>query len=274
MTEERQVSKPSTRDQEIIEAGYDAVFTALPRSPTLQRIWRDHALGPGYPEGFENISFLTLPELERMASELHLGSGETVVDLGCGEGGPGLWIAREMGARLVGIDLSTVAVAHAAQRARELGLSEVAQFQLGTFEHTALPDGSAHAVMSVDALQYGPDKRAAAREMTRILSPGGRCVFTAFELDPQGVEGLPVIDTDPIDDYGPVLEDAGFFIEVYEEISSWRARLTETYEAVLAEQQQLADEMTDVGVAPLLMEVSLTLEHSPYRRRVLVAATR
>ncbi|WP_354531947.1 class I SAM-dependent methyltransferase [Nakamurella sp. UYEF19] len=33
-----------------------------------------------------------------------------LIDLGCGMGGPGQWIARESGAHLVGIDLSQAAV--------------------------------------------------------------------------------------------------------------------------------------------------------------------
>src|SRR5438128_1799583 len=87
--EERQVPEPNTTDQEIVEAGYDAVYAASPRAGTLHRIWRDHVLGPEYPTGFEHISFLTAPELERMASELRLGAGTTLVDLGCGEEAPG-----------------------------------------------------------------------------------------------------------------------------------------------------------------------------------------
>ena len=44
-----------------VAAGYDAVYAAIPQSPTFRRIWREHAIGPGYPEEFEHISFLRLP---------------------------------------------------------------------------------------------------------------------------------------------------------------------------------------------------------------------
>ena len=53
-----------------IGQGYDAFYTGLRRSPTLQRIWREHALGAAYPNGFEHISFLTVSELRRLAAAL------------------------------------------------------------------------------------------------------------------------------------------------------------------------------------------------------------
>jgi ubiquinone/menaquinone biosynthesis C-methylase UbiE len=261
-------------DREIVRTGYDAVYGALPKSPTLRRIWRDHAQGPGYPQGFENISFLTRVELARLASELRVGPGARVADLGCGEGGPGLWIAGETGAHLIGIDLSSVAVSNARERVEKLGLADVARFAVGAFDDTALESGSVQGVMSVDALQYAPDKRAAFREVNRILSAGGRFAFTVFEVDPERVAGLPVISADPVDDVRPLLEELGLRVEVYEETESWQARLVVTYEAVQAKQAELLEEMTEEAVTPLLMEVALTLEHMPYRRRMLVGATK
>ncbi len=261
-------------DQEIVEAGYDAVYAAMPRAKTLRGTWRDHVLGPEYPAGFEHISFLSAPELERMASEVRLGAGTTLVDLGCGEGGPGLWIARGTGARLIGIDLSAVGVAHAAQRAGDLGLAEIATFTRGTFAETGLGTACCQGVMSVDALQYAPNKRAVFAEAARILGSGGRFVFTAFELDPTRTKSLPVVGTDPIDDYRPLLEEAGFAVEAYEETSSWRERLVATYKAVLARREAITEEIGEEAIGPLLMEVALTLQHQPYRRRILAVSTR
>ncbi len=125
-------------DQQRVAAGYNAVYAAIPKSPTLARIWREHALGDDYPAGFEHISFVTLAELGTIASELRLDANSAFVDLACGLGGPGLWVARETGAQLTGIDLSSVAVAGAREPAAGLGLSGVAQFSGGTFAETGL----------------------------------------------------------------------------------------------------------------------------------------
>ena len=258
----------------VVATGYDAVFEATPRSPTLQRLWRELAAGGDFPEEFLHISFVTLAELRRMAAELRLGPGDTLVDLGCGMAGPALWVARETGARLIGVDFSPVAVALASERANGVGLSAVARFVVGSFDATGLEDASADAAMSEDALQYAPDKRAAMREAARVLRTGGRLVFTAFELEPDHVVGVPVIGADPVYDYRPLLTEAGFSVEVYEEVPGWPEPLTTTYSALLNASEALKQEMGEVAAQALFLELSLTLQRQIYRRRVLVTATR
>lgn len=262
------------QEQQRVAAGYDAVYAAIPRSPTLARIWREHAVGPDYPAGFEHISFVTLTELTVMARELRLDANATFVDLACGLGGPGLWVARETGASLVGIDLSPVAIAGARERAATLGLSNRARFAVGTFAATGLADASCDGAMSVDALQYAPDKQAAFYEAACIMRPGGRLVVACFELDADVVAGLPVFGTDPVGDYGPSLEHAGFEVTSYAETEGWRERVTGAYQAIVDEKASLMSEMGDAACASLLGEVALTLQLQPYRRRVLVTATR
>jgi len=240
----------------------------------LRRIWREHAAGEDFPEEFLHISFVTLKQLRRMAGELRLQRGDTLVDLACGMAGPALWVSREIGAKLIGVDLSHVAVRLASERAQRLGLADRANFKTGSFAATGLDDGSADAVMSEDALQYAPDKSAALREIARILRPGGRLVFTAFELEPARVSGLPVIGEDPIGDYRPPLDAAGFAIDAYEEAPGWPEPMRGTYRALLDAEAVLIEEMGQTAVMALFSELTLTLEREPYRRRALAVATR
>jgi ubiquinone/menaquinone biosynthesis C-methylase UbiE len=188
-------------------------------------------------------------------------------------GGPALWMARETRADLIGVDLSRVATEHAGARAVDLGLSEKARFQVGSFTDTGLEANSANGVMSEDALQYVPDKNAAMAEAARILRPGGRFVFTAYELDPERAASLPILGVDTVEDYRPVLVDAGFKVEVYEEVSGWPEPMNSTYTAVLNSKEQLTQEMGEAAVGALFMEMSMTVEQQPYRRRVLAVAT-
>ena len=123
-------------EEQRVAAGYDVVYAALPRSATFARIWREHAAGADFPEGFEHISFVTLAELHRMTDALQLSPDALLVDLACGMGGPGLWIARERGARLRGVDVSPVAVAAARACAEALGLSAISEFSRGSFGET------------------------------------------------------------------------------------------------------------------------------------------
>ncbi len=240
----------------------------------MRALWREHSLGPGYPAGFEHISFVTLPDLRDMAAELRLQQGSTLVDLACGMGGPGLWIARETGAQLVGIDVSEVALTHARARAEALGLASRGRYAAGTFAGTGLDAASADAAMSIDALQYAPDKRAALAEFARILRPGGRLVFTCFALDAARVAGVPILGADPVDDYAPLLERAGFDVESCAETPRWHERLTATYEAVAAARDAIIAEMGEQATSTLLGEITLTLQLQPYSGRVLAIATR
>jgi SAM-dependent methyltransferase len=261
-------------DVQRIAAGYDAVYDAIPNSATFARIWRDHALGPAYPKGFEHISFITLDEMRQMAGALRLEPGDTLADLACGMGGPGLWIARETNAGLAGVDISAVALEHALARAKAHAPAVTAEFRIGTFDATGFDDASVDAIMSVDALQYAPDKRAALAEFARILKPGGRIAFECFEVEPDRVKDLPIWGADPVADYRPLLEGAGFRIERYDVTEGWDARVTATYEALAGERDALTAEMGEAAAAALLAETTLTLNLRPYRSRIFAAATR
>lgn len=94
----------------VVEQGYDAVYGAWSHAPTLHRLWREHVTGPDFPDGFEHISFATAPELARLTQVMHVECGQTIVDLACGAGGSGLWVSHATGARLTGVDFSSVGV--------------------------------------------------------------------------------------------------------------------------------------------------------------------
>src|SRR5689334_4697146 len=100
---------------------YDRLHIAQRRSSVLKRVWL-HASGDDYPPAYDHLSFITLSELQRARLELRLSPGQTMVDLACGTGGPGLWLAAQTGARLIGVDVSEAAIDEARLRAIEVGL--------------------------------------------------------------------------------------------------------------------------------------------------------
>ena len=261
-------------DPSIVAQGYDAVYEAMPRGTTLLRIWKDVVAGDDYPDDFYHISFLSLEDLRELGRALSLTRGSKFSDIACGMGGPALWIARETGASLSGVDISQVAVAQAEVRARALGLASSARFSVGSFADTGLETASMDAAMTVDALQYAPDKRAAIKEFARIIRPGGKLSFVAFELDPEKTQGLPVIGEDPVDDYRPLLRDAGFEVLQYDDTPNWHERLFAAYGAVVDAQEALKQEMGGLATAAMLSEMTLTLERDVYSGRVFAVADR
>ena len=261
-------------DPSIVAQGYDAVYDVMPRSPTLLRLWRQRVAGPDYPDDFHHISFITLQDLRHLARALGLSRGSRFSDVACGMGGPALWIARETGAHLSGVDLAAVAVAQAQKRAQRLGFADTARFSAGSFAQTGLDTASMDAAMSVDALQYAPDKTAALREFARIIRPSGTLAIFAFELHPERSRGLPVIGDDPVDDYRPLLRDAGFDVLQYDQTPNWHDRLFSAYRAVIDARDALRQEMGEPATAAILSEMTLTLDRDIYSGRIFALAGR
>jgi ubiquinone/menaquinone biosynthesis C-methylase UbiE len=257
-----------------VRDGYEAVYDALGHGETFNRIWRDNAYHGQFPIELAHIGFLTLAEAQRLRSLLQLGTGQVLVDVACGTGGPGLWMAQQSGATLVGVDPATAGLTAAQARAERVGLADRAKFWTGTFEHTGLADAAADAVMTIEAFQYAPDKRAALNELARILKPGGRVGIVCFEVDPAKVAGLPVLGVDPVIDYTPLLTDAGFTVDAYEETLGWADRVYTTFSAVVDASDALNAEMGERAAAGALAEAMLTVAVRPYPRRVLIAAER
>jgi len=206
----------------------------VPVSSVELEVWRE-ALGEEYPEGLDPHSYVSRSELVRFVDEIGVGDREHLVDVGCGRGGAGLWVAAQTGATLTGVDIADTALDAARQRAAGLGLSGRSRFVLGSFEQLPLPSGTADGVMSVDALLFTPDKSRAAVELARVLRPGGRLVFTSWDYDRQPVGRPPQVH-----DHRPLLEAAGFTVLTYEETVDWRERQTREYHLLLERVDELA----------------------------------
>jgi len=264
---------------DFVRDGYEAVYEALPSSNTFSRLWREQAYHGEFPLEFAHIGFLTLTEARRVLDLLRIGllrigQDDILVDVACGGGGPGLWMAQQTGASLVGIDPATAGLRAARHRAAQAGLDGRSRFQPGTFERTGLPDGSADAVVTIEALQYAPDKRSAITEFTRILRPGGRLAVVCFEVDPVKAHGLPVLGADPIADYKPLLADAGLLLDTYSETPGWQQRTYGAFRAIADANDTLIQEMGVEAASAAVAEALLTLQVKPYPRRVLIGATK
>jgi ubiquinone/menaquinone biosynthesis C-methylase UbiE len=222
--------------------------------------------GDEYPEGLDPYSFVSVTELHRFVHEVRLSSDDTLVDIGCGRGGPGLFVAAATGARLIGIDIAEAALVAARARAEAMGLS--AQFSLGSFEDTGLEEACADAVMSVDALLFTPDKAEALRQLRRILRPGGRLVLTSWDYHRQPAGRPPQVD-----DHRPLLEAAGLETVSYEETEDWRERQMRTTELLLDACAELAAETgyTEAETRAELEEMAATF--ATQTRRFLLVAT-
>ncbi len=248
------------------KAAFTATFGA-PASAVSARIW-DEVYGDEYPAELDTYSYVTRTDLHRIATEARLEPGGRLADIGCGRGGPGLWVAARTYATLTGVDIAETALASARRRAEAMDI-EATDFRVGSFADTGLEDAGFEAVMSVDALLFAPDKPRACAEFARILAPGGRLLVTTWDFD-----GQPPNRPPQVADHRPLLEAAGFDVLSYEETPDWWARQKRTLELSLERVEELAAES---GEEPEKLRASLeqTMRNQALMtRRVLLTATR
>jgi len=240
-------------------AVFDKWHADVADSPAWARIFQQ-ALGLP-PEVISN-SLLTGTGLAEVAAALRLAPGQILVDLACGRGGYGREVARLTGARLVGLDFSAVAVAIAARG----GPDSQVRFWVADFNAPGLRDNSAHAVMCIDAIQFGNPPVAALRQCRRILASGGRLAVTTWEPSGQVPETLPELFCQM--NLGRDLLDAGFEqIEVTEK-PAWYAAERTLYETALQ-----TDDNGDPALVALRKEATQVLAAFDSMRRVLATAT-
>ncbi|WP_410655845.1 class I SAM-dependent methyltransferase [Amycolatopsis sp. lyj-112] len=253
-----------------MSADWKATFTATfgaPASAVSARIWAE-VYGDEYPAELDTYSFVTRTDLHRVAAEARLAPGGRLADIGCGRGGPGLWVAARTYATLTGVDIAETALASARRRAEAMDV-EATEFRIGSFTDTELDDAAFEAVMSVDALLFAPDKPRACAEFARILVPGGRLLVTTWDFD-----GQPPNRPPQVDDHRPLLEAAGFDVLSYEVTPGWRERQQRTMELSLERVEELAAES---GEDPSKLRASLEQvlrNQELMTRRVLMIASR
>jgi SAM-dependent methyltransferase len=237
---------------------FDRLHMAIAGSKAYRDAIRQSS--PSLPEWLTPASVINIGDLQTFADEVKVVAGQTIVDLGCGGGGPSLWIAERTGASLIGVDASHAAVTIAAALARSRGMTDRVHFVLGEIGATGLPDHCADSVISLDALMF-VDPRAAVLEIRRLLRPGARIIVRTVEslVEPF----MPTL----VRDYRPIFEDVGFTILRHEEAVDYRDRSL----AFFREIERRSDELyAELGTAAdvLIDEARESLERGKKSPRV------
>lgn len=109
---------------------------------------------------------------------LSLADGEVALDAGCGLGDD----ARSMGRRVGpgglvwGIDTSAVMIEESIRRSEDVPVP--VRFRVASVDATGFPDATFDAIRSDRVFQHLSDPMAAARELVRVLKPGGRIAIS------------------------------------------------------------------------------------------------
>jgi ubiquinone/menaquinone biosynthesis C-methylase UbiE len=225
------------------------------------------AYGVDYPEEVQPWGMTTWWTLGRCVSALRVGPGRLLVDLACGRGGPGLWLARATGAELIGVDWSPVAVEAATARAADFVPPGRARFLVGDLAASGLHDAEADALVCLDAIFFAEDRIAALREVRRLLRPEGRYLFTAPEV------ATPT-QAFHVHDWTPLLEAAGLQLESKEEIPRFAEQVGRMYELWLEHLDEIRAEIGAEAADRLETEARTVGPTLASRRAMLIVARR
>jgi SAM-dependent methyltransferase len=132
-----------------------------------------------FGEDIGQNSWLTADECRTYCAWLQLCPTSHVLEVGCGAGGPALFIARTTGAWVTGVDINTHGIAAANAMAHDLQLEARVQFAQADASGP-LPFAVAQfdALLCIDVINHLPDRLRVLQEWRRLVKPAGRILFT------------------------------------------------------------------------------------------------
>src|SRR4051812_5055171 len=142
----------------------------------LRGMWA--SVADGWAEHAEYADARGARVTERMLELTAPRSGDELLELACGPGSVGLAAAPRV-SRVVVSDVVPEMTAIAVARAAQLGLVNVSSRELD-LEQIDEPDGAYDVVVCREGLMLVPDPARAAREIARVLRPGGRAAVAVW----------------------------------------------------------------------------------------------
>jgi ubiquinone/menaquinone biosynthesis C-methylase UbiE len=231
---------------------FDSVFRDAAQSE-----WTKRVNGVEFPAEVDPLSFITFDGLHQIADALAASHNDTLVDLACGRGGPGLWLARHTGAALIGIDFSAVGIDHVRTRAAELAPELSVRYVVSDAADTGLPGGFAAGLVCIDAIQLMPHADAVMAETCRLLRPGAKAVFSTWE------------EPDRIRDLAALFASAGLTTIAVDDRPDWVERERAIFKRALADAPAFPE---DKALQSLAEEANEVLPRLDEVRRVLGVA--
>ncbi len=226
--------------------------------------------GPNY-----DLADAQRDKLDLICRKLDLASGARMLDVGCGWGSLARHAAREYGARVVGVTLSTEQAEFARKQIAEAGLA--GQVEIRVQDYRDVSDGPYDAIASVGMAEHvgtGPYGEY-ARILFDLLKPGGRLLnhqIAAIHPGPRPTHRtfidayvFPDGELAPLGTTVSLLEEAGFEVRDVHALREHYARTLRAWVSNLEADWATAVRLTSAGRArvwQLYMAASaLAFEH-------------
>lgn len=205
--------------------------------------------------------------VKRMASFLEgLDENSRVLDIGSGYGGAARYLAKNFGCRVVALNLSETENERNRTMNQEQGLDHLIEVIDASFEDIPYPENTFDVVWSQDAILHSGDRPKVLDEVSRVLKPGGRFVFTDPMQSDDCPEGVlqPILDRIHLETLGsPAFyrEKAKALGMAEEQWEDHHEQLPTHYGRVLKETEQRENELANEVSQEYIERMKKGLQH-------------
>ncbi len=121
----------------------------------------------------ESLEESQIKHQRSIIDSLDLQEGMSLIDVGCGVGGPMRRVAREAGVSVLGVNINEQQLARAKVLHAEAGISDQVDYLAASFmDMSAIADDTFDRGYAIESTCHAPDKAGAFAEIYRVLKPG------------------------------------------------------------------------------------------------------
>ncbi|MDE2893083.1 MAG: class I SAM-dependent methyltransferase [Chloroflexota bacterium] len=121
----------------------------------------------------ESLEESQIKHQRSIIDSLDLQEGMSVIDVGCGVGGPMRRVVREAGVRVLGVNINEQQLARAKALHAEAGIGDMVDYLAASFmDMSAIADETFDRGYAIESTCHAPDKVGAFAEIYRVLKPG------------------------------------------------------------------------------------------------------
>ncbi|HEY4557029.1 MAG TPA: methyltransferase domain-containing protein [Enteractinococcus sp.] len=249
--------------ERVAQAAYDSPDAGA----FYSQIWGGDDIHLGiYTSNDESIAQASRRTMQHMVTKLHQDDINYAIDLGSGYCGAARFLAQQLDAEVLAVNLSPEQNRRAKKLNENAGLAPRIMVVDASYNDVPADDEVAELVWSQDAFLHAPQRDKPIAEAARILKPGGEFIFT----DPMAADGVSASDLSGVlerlnlsslaspSEYKKLAAEAGLEFVAFDDRSDM---LPIHYGRVLEETQNNTDELLNTASQQYLDAMMTGLQH-------------